>query len=253
MSDEQWQKISRWALFFEEKVWPIFLLYFSATNMMFLVVFRKAIWEDFRELFGGGVNDISKITFLLDFNIRIIAIAFNLIVLLALLTRKKQPQTFKNAKELLVPLATVFFYFAYNLMPLFPKDLDSYLLPIAIMPVTFMLGNLFILSGLVISAIAVFNLRNSFAIFVETRGIVDKGIYGISRHPIYLGYLVKTIGACLLNFFTGYFVLSFLFLGLLIYRSLLEEQKMLKYCPEYHEYRRKTPSLFLQCFFLDRR
>ena len=253
MQNKKWQAITRWALFFEEICLPIILLYFTTTSVIFLAVFRNLIWANFQELFSGGISDVSQISFLLDFNIRIIAIFFNLVTLLILFIRKKQPQAFDNAKELLVPLITIFFYFAYNLIPLFPKDLNGYLLPVAVLPAAFVVGNLLILIGMSISTVAILNLRDSFAVFVESRGVVSTGLYSFSRHPIYLGYLIKAAGACLLNFFPGYFFLSSLFVCLLIYRTVLEEKKLLKHCPGYAEYKLRTPSLFLKLFFLDRK
>jgi protein-S-isoprenylcysteine O-methyltransferase Ste14 len=249
---DKWKTITRWALFFEDSVLPFLLLYFTITNILFFVIFRQPICQDFQELFKG-IDNIRQISFLLDFNTRIISTLFNLVVLLTLIRRKKQAQSFENIKELAIPLATIFFYLAYNIIPLLPKNLDNYLLPPSAMPVVFSIGHFFIFSGLLIATISTLNLNHSFAVFIEARGVVTKGMYSVTRHPIYLGHLLKTIGACLLNFFSSYFFLSFLFICLLIYRSLLEEKKMLKHCPEYAEYKRKTPSLFLQLFFLDRK
>jgi len=60
-------------------------------------------------------------------------------------------------------------------------------------------GAVFLIAGLCISVGAKLTLRRSFGIVAANRGIKRTGLYGIVRHPMYLGYTVSNLGALLIN------------------------------------------------------
>ena len=76
---------------------------------------------------------------------------------------------------------------------------------------------------------------------VKKNQFVTTGVYSISRHPQYLGFLLVIIG-----WFIGWpTILTLIFSPILIYKyikvSLTEEDEMKKIDPNYSEYAKKTP------------
>lgn len=106
-----------------------------------------------------------------------------------------------------------------------------------------LLGAALNICGAMISLIATYELRHSYAVFVQLRDIITRGIYRYVRHPIYFGYILSTVGFLLAVPRLSYTLLFLISLGLTIYRARLEEKKLMT-SPEYQEYARKTPFLF---------
>jgi protein-S-isoprenylcysteine O-methyltransferase Ste14 len=53
--------------------------------------------------------------------------------------------------------------------------------------------------GLVISIAAKLQLRRSFGLVAANRGVKTRGVYGLVRHPMYLGYFLSQWGMLLIN------------------------------------------------------
>lgn len=102
---------------------------------------------------------------------------------------------------------------------------------------------LFIL-GFIIIAVAIY--QNSFAVpYVEDqtdRGqtLVDRGLYGIVRHPLYMGILPWLAGAAL--WLQSYLALCTLIIpfGCLIARIFVEEKTLSKVLPGYDDYKQRV-------------
>lgn len=105
-------------------------------------------------------------------------------------------------------------------------------------------ASLLIFLGDVIALWALLYLRRSFSIMTEVRELQVRGPYRWIRHPMYLGEILATIGFCLLKFSWFNIGLTCLFIFLLTLRAKIEENKILKYYPEYIDYQKQTGCLF---------
>ncbi|MDD5440143.1 MAG: methyltransferase [Candidatus Omnitrophica bacterium] len=245
------EEVSKIALFFEDYVFPVIFVFYIYIDVTLIYLNRFSIWRDFSDMLMG-VADINEIEYFLNFNICLVSIFFYLSTVLGLLIRKKTPQRFDHPHELWIPFVATFFYLFYNVLVFVPTEVNIYLAPVTLFPGLNILGLALILIGTLISAIGIYNLRNSFAIFMEGRDIVSTGLYRFSRHPIYLGHVIRLIGMCVMNLFLLYVILTVISIGLALVRTVLEERKLLKLYPEYRSYKKKTPSFLLRLFFLDR-
>lgn len=90
-------------------------------------------------------------------------------------------------------------------------------------------GTLFIIAGIIF-------LRKSFSIMTEVRIPIFTGIYSITRHPMYLGSIMTTLGTLFHNFSWLNTLLFFIFCGCQIYRAIREENKIMSIYPEYRKY-----------------
>ena len=89
--------------------------------------------------------------------------------------------------------------------------------------------------------------QNPFAVTVvrlqdERRHVVvDTGVYGVVRHPMYAGNVFVNVG---LGLWLGSFaavLFAFIPLGLLMMRIALEERFLRRALPGYHEYATRVP------------
>lgn len=78
-------------------------------------------------------------------------------------------------------------------------------------------------------------LRRAFSVTVEARTLVTGGPYRVVRHPIYTGEILTAAMVVILRFTPANASLFLLFLALQLYRSRLEEQKLLRNFPEYRQ------------------
>jgi protein-S-isoprenylcysteine O-methyltransferase Ste14 len=95
------------------------------------------------------------------------------------------------------------------------------------------LGCLFLVFGITIRVMAVALLNRQFTVqvsIVEKHKIVDAGIYGIIRHPAYLGHLASMLGIGLVS---GNWISLAAFAGLplvgILYRIHVEETALLRH------------------------
>jgi protein-S-isoprenylcysteine O-methyltransferase Ste14 len=110
------------------------------------------------------------------------------------------------------------------------------------------LGCFVLLLGITIRLAAVATLKRQFTVKVsilEKHEIVDTGIYGIIRHPAYLGYLASLLGiGLLLGNWVGLAALVLLPLGGILYRIHVEEGALLRHFgPAYQDYADRTKRL----------
>lgn len=78
-------------------------------------------------------------------------------------------------------------------------------------------------------------LKKSFSITVEARELVTKGPYQYIRHPVYFGEMMTSV--CVMIWRFSWLNLGFLILifAIQIYRSKLEEKKLIKNFPDYEK------------------
>lgn len=91
---------------------------------------------------------------------------------------------------------------------------------------------------LIIAGIAV--LRRSFSIMTEVRTPVVNGIYRITRHPMYLGSILTTLGTLFLQYSWLNLFLFIIFGCCQLYRATREENKIMKFYPDYRHYANKV-------------
>ncbi len=109
-------------------------------------------------------------------------------------------------------------------------------------------GLILILLGLIIRWIAILTLRRYFTTDVSIREghrLVATGIYGIIRHPAYLGSLLSFLGLGLTfsNWLSTLIIIGPIFLAFR-YRILVEEQVLVDHFgAAYDQYRRKIKRL----------
>lgn len=146
--------------------------------------------------------------------------------------------------DVLLPLATTFFYLAYYAIPWLPVRLQHSGWPAAWQPVCVTVGVLLNLFGLWISMWAAVHLGRSFGVLIEVRTVVLEGAYRHIRHPMYAGYVFFLAGFALTNGSLACCLLVPLHIGLLLYRARLEEARLAACSPAYAEYRKRTGFIF---------
>lgn len=115
-------------------------------------------------------------------------------------------------------------------------------------PIFGYVGCLIIVAGLFIRWGAIRTLGKHFTAqvsIVDDHKIVDTGIYGIVRHPSYLGSLICLIGLGLaLENWISLLILFFLPVAATLYRIAVEEKVLLRHFgKDYEEYSRRTKRL----------
>lgn len=146
--------------------------------------------------------------------------------------------------DILLPLATTFFYLAYSTIAWFPNWLKQTWYPVGWQTTCIVVGLTLNLIGLWIAIWAAVYLGRSFGVLIEVRKVVLEGAYKWMRHPMYAGYVYFLIGFALTNLSIAFVVLIPLHIFLLLYRARLEEERLAASSPEYAEYRKKTGFIF---------
>jgi len=150
--------------------------------------------------------------------------------------------------DILLPLATTFFYLAYGVTPWLPHWLAQSLCPPNWHSACASLSLILNLLGLWIAVWAAVYLGRSFGVLIEVRQVVLEGAYKWVRHPMYSGYVFFLAGFALANFSLAYFILVPLHIGLLLYRARLEESRLAESSAEYEAYRKRTGFIFPRLF-----
>jgi protein-S-isoprenylcysteine O-methyltransferase Ste14 len=70
--------------------------------------------------------------------------------------------------------------------------------------------------------------------------LITKGIYSKIRHPMYLGFILWLIGSPVYFGAVFSFIISFFFIGNVLFWRYLEETELDKRFPDYKVYRTKT-------------
>ena len=231
------------AIWVENKLFPFLFAFSIVPHIRFLSVHASEISNSFRDLLGNATatSSLANVSAAL---IKILLIILNLLIITGFLMRKNLKKKPETTQEIVVPLIGSFFYLMYNLLPYLPAQMNQNLLPDAwLLPAT-LFGIFLNFMGPAIACVATYHLRYSYSLFVEVRDIVSRGPYRFVRHPIYLGYILSTIGLWFLAPRAGNLVFYLASILITVYRAGLEERKLLAASIEYREYARQTPALF---------
>lgn len=133
---------------------------------------------------------------------------------------------------------------------------EYYLRPHLISPLCFFMGIAAGISSFALRAWAARYLGVFWSMHIELREghpLVEKGPYGLVRHPIYLAAVLELLGAVLLlESWWGLVGALVLFAPALVFRIVLEEQAMIAHFGDhYRTYMTTTPAIVP--FRLDRR
>jgi protein-S-isoprenylcysteine O-methyltransferase Ste14 len=103
-------------------------------------------------------------------------------------------------------------------------------------------------AGLSVVIAGKITLGRSFALLPANRGVVSSGVYGIVRHPIYMGYLISHVAFLLANA-SMWNVVALLAADTALLARAVCEEKTLALDPKYRDYQtrvrwRVAPGLF---------
>ena len=113
---------------------------------------------------------------------------------------------------------------------------------------TYFTGLFFILAGLLVRWIAIFQLRKYFTVNVsirEDQQLIQKGLYRYLRHPSYSGSLLSFFGLALVfNNWLTFLIIFFPILFAFLYRISVEEAELRKSFGEnYLAYAKRTKKI----------
>ncbi len=97
--------------------------------------------------------------------------------------------------------------------------------------------------GLVIMVFGLLSLGRSFGIMPRARGLVQSGLYRWVRHPIYLGEFLVFAGILMLALSPLTIAIYTVFVGLQVYRLIVEERTLSNAYPDYAVYCTRTARL----------
>jgi protein-S-isoprenylcysteine O-methyltransferase Ste14 len=97
--------------------------------------------------------------------------------------------------------------------------------------------------GLVIMVFGLLSLGRSFGIMPRARGLVQSGLYRWVRHPIYLGEFLVFAGILMLALSPLTIAVYTVFVGLQVYRLIVEERTLSNAYPDYAVYCTRTARL----------
>ena len=147
-------------------------------------------------------------------------------------------------KHVVVPLAMSYYFVLYTLVDRMPLFWSRNFAPVAWMPTLTLAGLLFSAVGFGVSLWAICYLRRSFAVLVAVRRVVLGGPYAFVRHPMYLGYLLDTVGLLLITCSPAMCLLAAGFLVLMAVRARLEEGSLADASEEYRRHCQRTGAFF---------
>lgn len=97
--------------------------------------------------------------------------------------------------------------------------------------------------GLIVMVVGLASLGRSFGIMPRARGLVQSGLYRWLRHPIYLGEFLVFAGIMILAISPLTLAIYAVFVGLQVYRLVMEERTLSAAYPTYAEYCTRTARL----------
>lgn len=250
-NSKKMQVIGTYAALIENYILPWIAVWALLQNLRTIHSNRVGIWVNLNKLIQGGVNP-GEALYLFSFNLCFILAIYNFCFAIGFLVRKRSRQEFTRLSEIILPIACVLFFVLFNLLSYLPKGMHIHLIPKTVYLPSLIIGFSLSMLGALLSSIGVLNLKDSFSILVEAQTLRTNGLYSITRHPIYFGHFLRTLGASLMCFHLFYVILGVSFVYLLVRRALLEEERMMRHNPEYQDYMHKTPSFFLKLFAADR-
>lgn len=211
------------------------VVYFFFASREFLLLMSAA-----GELSRVGIHGLDLVTV----GRHMLLFLLQIFISLFLLFNKRPAAQPKTLNEVLVPLATSFFFLTYNSVAWFPPEFRLNLIPDEIQTPCAEAALIVGVIGAAISTWGVLSLGRSFGIFVAVREIKMKGPYRYVRHPIYLGYVCIFCGLLIVNGSVAFFLLVPIHFLLFFYRARLEEARLAESSESYREYMKHTGFIF---------
>ena len=154
-------------------------------------------------------------------------------------------------KEAILSVVLFSLTISVSVLSAFSKPLHELFSPISIFSTDYFLsaGILLLLVNLVISFLALRDMRDSWRIGVkegEITGLVTDGIFGVSRNPYFLSYIIMFIAYILL--ITNILVIVFSLLSVLsIHKMIIREETHLEslHGERYLTYKKEVPRYFI--------
>lgn len=142
------------------------------------------------------------------------------LVVLLLLTRRRTNQISTNFRDWAVAFGGTF------LVLLVGKGGE---------PISASVGSILMIGGLAVHVGAKFCLRRSFGLVAADRGVKQKGLYTIVRHPMYAGYIMTHVGFLIVAPSAWNLLVYSAAWALMILRIFAEE-RVLSANPDYRAY-----------------
>jgi len=98
------------------------------------------------------------------------------------------------------------------------------------------LSTVLVIGGTLVVVSGVVFLRKSFSVLTEVRRPVLTGIYGVTKHPMYLGSMATALGTLFQNFGLWNCFIFVAFCICQVYRATREENKIMKTYSDYRDY-----------------
>jgi len=101
------------------------------------------------------------------------------------------------------------------------------------------LGFIMVLSGALLSFYGKIQMRESWSAYTKPNEkivIIDKGLYSIVRHPIYLFSIIMTVGTFLVFPFFWNMICAIMMIILYILKMKFEEKMLINLFPQYKNY-----------------
>jgi protein-S-isoprenylcysteine O-methyltransferase Ste14 len=230
--------------YIEKYILSSFMLYYALKNLLFAAKEIAILSSLGAELGQGGRSHLPEAVIyypFIKYSLLFVFNAFNG----GLLLRSKRPQQAPESwRDIGIPLLSAYSVLAYNLTEYMPGWMTVNYAPPHLLFFMLVSSCLLSLTGQLISLIAVFYLRRSFALFIQVRDVIVGGPYKYVRHPMYTGYVVLTVGILLSNLCIAYILISVMYVGLLAYRARLEENRLAAHDSVYRENMGRTGFLF---------
>ncbi|NJD91522.1 MAG: hypothetical protein FIA91_08425 [Geobacter sp.] len=151
--------------------------------------------------------------------------ALFVVLIIAYLFRSSPVNRSSGVQEILIPLVGSALPFALLLTPPSPAVMGQRPLLLAL------LWGMAAATALTIAGM--WSLRRSFSITVEVRTLVTSGVYRLVRHPVYCGEILAATAVTLIRLSAVNAALLVLFVGIQLYRTRLEENKLRATFPDY--------------------
>ena len=175
-------------------------------------------------------------------------ILFGAIIINFMNSRQSSSSAVKKKKKSIVETGTMLlFFFGFYLLVRFNIGLiriSSDDLNLALI----VIGTLMIIAGCIFNVMGRFNLGHNWGhqvIIYKDHSLVETGLYGIVRHPLYASIMLMFYGACLVHTNTyAFLATTFIFIPFMYYRAKQEEVELSKVFKEYAQYKSKVGMFF---------
>jgi protein-S-isoprenylcysteine O-methyltransferase Ste14 len=230
----------QFCLFLESYLFQAYFLFYTFYNAYKLFVDPKRIITTFQQIAQGNLP-LDTLLGAAELLILFFLIIFNFLLAYSLFIRKNLRKAPDSLAEVIVPIIGTFGVGLYNLIPDFPDSWQMVLIPEQFLSTSLVAGCILALAGLTISIRSIYDLRQSFGIFVQVREVVRHGIYSWVRHPMYLGHMTTGLGFLFLQPNLANTLITLTVILANFCRAVMEERKIAAFSPQYCEYQKQVP------------